>query len=118
MAASCGRLALLAVGLGLAVWARRRIGRNWGSPTSQKKDPELVVSGPYRLVRHPIYAGLLLALGGTAIALSLTWLIGVLLAATYFIHSATVEERYLSAQFPDAYPPYKGSTRMLVPFVL
>src|SRR6516162_7739227 len=54
-------------GLGLAVWARRYLGRNWGTPMSQKVDPELVTSGPYRRVRHPIYSGIILALCGTAL---------------------------------------------------
>ncbi len=52
-------LVLFALGLGFAVWGRVHIGRNWGSPMTQKDEPELVTSGPYRLVRHPIYSGLL-----------------------------------------------------------
>lgn len=54
-------LALFALGLGFAVWARVHIGRNWGTPMSQKDEPELVTSGPYGLVRHPIYSGILVA---------------------------------------------------------
>lgn len=54
-------LVLFVLGLGFAIWARLHIGRNWGTPMSQKDDPELVTSGPYRLVRHPISAGILLA---------------------------------------------------------
>src|SRR5215831_7247272 len=54
-------LALFAAGLGFAVWARVHIGRNWGTPMTQKDEPELVTDGPYRLVRHPIYSGILLA---------------------------------------------------------
>jgi protein-S-isoprenylcysteine O-methyltransferase Ste14 len=111
-------LALFAVGLGFAVWARLHIGRNWGTPMTQKNEPELVTSGPYRLVRHPIYSGILLAAVGTAVALNWVWLTVVGLAGIYFIYSATVEERYLSRQFPDDYPAYKRSTKMLVPFVL
>ena len=110
-------LVLFAVGLGFAIWARRHIGRNWGSPMSQKDTPELVTSGPYRLVRHPIYSGFLVGGVGTAVALSWTWLIAVALAGVYFLYSATVEERYMTEQFPDAYPVYKRTTRMLVPFV-
>ncbi len=110
-------LVLFAAGLGLAIWARVNIGRNWGTPMSQKNDPELVTSGPYHLVRHPIYSGILLASVGTAVALSWPWLIAVLLAGVYFVYSATVEERYLIEQFPDAYPAYQRSTKMLVPFV-
>src|SRR5580658_3952974 len=73
-------LALFAAGLGFAVWARLHIGRNWGTPMSQKDEPELVTSGPYRLVRHPIYSGLLVASLGTAVALSWPWMIAVVLA--------------------------------------
>jgi protein-S-isoprenylcysteine O-methyltransferase Ste14 len=50
---------LLVSGLGLAVWARIYLGRNWGMPMTEKAEPELVTSGPYRYVRHPIYSGLL-----------------------------------------------------------
>jgi protein-S-isoprenylcysteine O-methyltransferase Ste14 len=110
-------LALFGVGLAFAVWARVHIGRNWGTPMTQKDEPELVTSGPYRLVRHPIYSGIIVAGIGTALALSWFWLAPVGLAGIYFIYSATVEERYLAEQFPDSYPAYKRSTKMLVPFV-
>lgn len=110
-------LALLALGLGFAIWARRHIGRNWGTPMTEKNEPELVNSGPYRLVRHPIYSGILVAVVGTAVALAWMWLIADALAAIYFIYSATVEERYMAKQFPDAYQAYKRSTKMLIPFV-
>src|SRR6266404_2643301 len=111
-------LVLFALGLGFAAWARLNIGRNWGTPMTQKDEPELVTSGPYRLVRHPIYSGILVAGVGSAVALSWYWLIAVVLAGIYFLYSATVEERYLTEQFPDSYPAYKRSTKMLVPFVL
>jgi protein-S-isoprenylcysteine O-methyltransferase Ste14 len=110
-------LALFAIGLVFAIWARRHIGRNWGTPMTQKDEPELVTSGPYHLVRHPIYSGILLAGIGTALALSWVWLTAVALAGVYFVYSATVEERYLTEQFPDDYPAYERSTKMLVPFI-
>src|SRR5205823_4318343 len=97
-------LGLFALGLGFAILARVHIGRNWGTPMTQKDEPELVTSGPYRLVRHPIYAGILLAGAGTAIALSWMWVTAVILAGVYFLYSATVEERYLTEQFPSSYP--------------
>jgi protein-S-isoprenylcysteine O-methyltransferase Ste14 len=110
-------LALFAPGLGLAIWARVHLGRNWGTPMTQKAEPQLVTSGPYRRVRHPIYSGILVGGLGTAVALGWRWLIAVALAGLYFIYSATVEERYLTEQFPDAYPRYKRATKMLLPFI-
>jgi protein-S-isoprenylcysteine O-methyltransferase Ste14 len=110
-------LVCFALGLGFAIWARVHIGRNWGTPMTQKDQPELVTSGPYHLVRHPIYSGILVAGVGTAVALSWQWLVAVALAGIYFLYSATVEERYMTEQFPDAYPAYRRSTKMLVPFV-
>ena len=110
-------LALFALGLAFAIWARVHIGKNWGTPMTQKVEPELVTSGPYHLVRHPIYSGILAAGVGTAVALSWLWLIAVALIGAYFIYSATNEERYMTTQFPDAYPAYKKASKMLVPFI-
>ena len=110
-------LVLFAAGLSFAIWARIHIGRNWGTPMTRQEEPELVTSGPYRLVRHPIYSGILVAGVGTAVGLSWYWLAAVFLAGIYFIYSATVEERYLAEQFPSTYPEYERSTKMLVPFV-
>jgi protein-S-isoprenylcysteine O-methyltransferase Ste14 len=109
--------AIFVMGLALAVWARVYIGRNWGMPMSRKADPELVTTGPYRTVRHPIYSGIILALIGTTIAVSLYWLVAVVFAGAYFSFSATREERYMAEQFPNAYPEYKRSTKMLIPHV-
>ncbi len=108
---------MFALGLGFAIWARIHIGRNWGTPMTQKDEPDLVVTGPYHLVRHPIYSGILVAGMGTAVALSWTWLSAVVLAGIYFGYSAIVEERYLTEQFPNTYPVYKRSTKRLVPFL-
>jgi protein-S-isoprenylcysteine O-methyltransferase Ste14 len=110
-------LALYASGLLFAVWARVNLGRNWGTPMTEKDQPELVTSGPYRFVRHPIYSGILIASAGTAIALGWRWLVVAGLVAIYFVYAAMVEERFLARQFSDAYPSYKRSTKMLVPFV-
>jgi len=111
-------LAIFALGLGFAIWARVNIGRNWGTPMTRKNEPELVTSGPYRFVRHPIYSGILAGLIGTAVALTWLWLVVAALAGTYFLYAARVEERFMTEQFPDAYPAYKRSSKMLVPFIL
>jgi len=109
---------VFASGLTLAVWARVYLGRNWGMPMTQKEEPELVTSGPYRFVRHPIYSGLLLGLFGTAVATNLLGLIITLVLGGYFYYAASVEERNLTAAFPAAYPAYRSSTKKLIPFVL
>ncbi len=109
---------LFACGLALAVWARLHLGRNWGMPMTQKQEPELVTSGPYRFVRHPIYSGLLLGLLGTALATNVLGVIVMVVAGAYFYYAASVEERNLSTTFPTAYPAYRASTKMLIPFVL
>ena len=111
-------LAVFVLGLALAVWARIYLGRNWGMPMSHKVDPELVTTGPYRRIRHPIYSGIIVAMIGTAIAVSLFWLIAVAALGAYFLYSAVMEERYMSDRFPDSYPAYKRSTKMLIPFIL
>jgi protein-S-isoprenylcysteine O-methyltransferase Ste14 len=111
-------LVIFLLGLALAVWARVFLGRNWGMPMSEKADPELVTTGPYRTVRHPIYSGIILAMIGTTLAVSLYWLIAVALLGAYFGYSAVMEERYMAGRFPDSYPPYKKSTKMLVPFIV
>jgi protein-S-isoprenylcysteine O-methyltransferase Ste14 len=85
---------------------------------SQRAEPELVTSGPYRFVRHPIYSGLVLAMLGTALVNNLLGLILVAVRVAYFYYSRTVEERKLTATFPQAYPEYKSHTKMLIPFLL
>lgn len=110
--------ALLACGLALAIWARVYLGSNWGMPMTQRAEPELVTSGPYRFVRHPIYSGLRLGMVGTALATSLAGLAVVVLLGAFFYFSASVEERNLTATFPTAYPEYQRRTKMLIPFAL
>jgi len=109
---------VFACGLALAIWARVHLGQNWGMPMTRKAEPELVTSGPYRFVRHPIYSGLLLGLLGTALVINLIGLILVAVLGGYFYYSAAVEEGNLLATFPTAYPAYRATTKMLIPFVL
>jgi protein-S-isoprenylcysteine O-methyltransferase Ste14 len=109
---------VFAGGIALAIWSRIQLGRNWGMPMTQKAEPELVTSGPYRLVRHPIYSGLLAGLLGTALVNNLIGLIIVAILGGYFYYCASVEEKNLTATFPTAYPAYQTGTRMLIPFIL
>lgn len=105
-------------GLALAIWARVHLGRNWGMPMTERLEPELVTSGPYRLIRHPIYTGLLLGIVGTALATNLIGLIVAAALGAVFYRAATVEERNLTAAFPSAYPAYRATTKMLIPYIL
>ena len=111
-------LAIFVLGLALAVWARVYLGRNWGMPMSQKDDPQLVTTGPYGRIRHPIYSGIILGMVGTAVAVSFYWWIAVGILGAYFLYSAVIEERTMAKLFPTDYPPYKRATKMLIPYIL
>jgi protein-S-isoprenylcysteine O-methyltransferase Ste14 len=106
------------VGLSVAVWARVHLGSNWGQPMSQRAEPELITTGPYRYVRHPIYSGLVLAMAATAAAFNFYGLLVVALVSAYFICSGVVEERNMANRFTSTYLAYKHSTKMLIPFVI
>jgi protein-S-isoprenylcysteine O-methyltransferase Ste14 len=105
-------------GIALAIWARVHLGRNWGMPMTERLEPELITSGPYRYIRHPIYTGLLLGLFGTALATNLIGLVIAAVLSGVFYYAARVEERNLTAAFPTTYPAYQASTKMLIPFIL
>ena len=108
-------VALCLAGFGLAVNARRHLGRNWGLPMSRKEQPELVTSGPYAFIRHPIYTGLMVAMLGSAIGAHPLWLPLLALVGAYFIYSARCEETVLLQLFPGEYAAYRARTGMLVP---
>ena len=110
-------VALCALGVGFAIWARIYLGRNWGMPMSRKADPELVTGGPYAYVRHPIYTGVMLAMLGAAVGDGVFWLLPLAVFGGYFIHSARNEERLMLEQFPRQYPAYMKRTKMLLPFI-
>jgi protein-S-isoprenylcysteine O-methyltransferase Ste14 len=110
--------AILAAGLLFSVWARRTLGRNWSGMVTVKQDHELVQSGPYRFVRHPIYTGLLVALGGSAISWN-RWF-GVYLLVVLFVSfwiKLQREEAFMRETFGEKYDAYCARTKRLVPFV-
>jgi protein-S-isoprenylcysteine O-methyltransferase Ste14 len=109
---------LSVLGIGLAILARAYLGRNWRMPLSNRDDPELVTTGPYAWVRHPIYGGMLVAMFGSAIGQSVLWLLPLIVYGPYFIRSARREEKHLIEQFPERYRAYVERTKMLLPFVV
>ncbi len=110
---------LVALGLSFAVWARVWLGRNWSSTVTVKHAHELIRSGPYALVRHPIYTGILLALAGTVLMIG-KWraLIGLALFVASFVRKLTLEERFMAQEFGEDYARYRQQVAMLVPFLM
>ena len=103
---------LIAVGLVLLVWGVRSLGRNLTPGTEPLSTGELVTSGAYTYVRHPIYAGLVWLLAGYTLAWS-NWTLALILgwiALCYFDAKARVEERWLTERFP-AYRSYQQQVR-------
>ena len=112
-------LFMLAAGLAFAVWARRYLGRNWSGVVTVKQDHELIRSGPYALVRHPIYTGLLLAILGTAVAIG-EWrgLIAFVLITAGFVIKLRTEEAFMSETFGEQYARYRAEVPALIPFMV
>jgi protein-S-isoprenylcysteine O-methyltransferase Ste14 len=108
---------LCGLGFGLAISARWHLGSNWGMPMSRKNQPDLVISGPYAYIRHPIYAGLIVAMLGSAIGVNIFWAVMLVPVGAYFIYSARREESVMLQQFPEQYAAYMARTGMLVPRV-
>jgi protein-S-isoprenylcysteine O-methyltransferase Ste14 len=111
--------ALVVIGLGFSALARAWLGRNWSAEVTVKQGHELVRSGPYALVRHPIYTGLLLALTGTALMVG-KWraLIGLALMVVALLRKLTIEERFMTEQFGEAYAHYRAEVPALIPFLV
>jgi protein-S-isoprenylcysteine O-methyltransferase Ste14 len=110
--------AVTAGGLLFAVWARVHLGRNWSRSVTIKQDHELITTGPYALVRHPIYTGILAGFLGTAIAVSqLRGVIAFALIFLVLLAKFRMEEAWMRSQFGETYAAYSHHTAALVPFV-
>ena len=105
------------VGAILAFVARAAIGRNWGPPATRRTDTELIAAGPYGLIRHPIYSGVLLMMVGTAVGLFPIWWLVAIASGVYFILSARSEEKFMTSRFPVEYPAYRARTKMFLPLI-
>jgi protein-S-isoprenylcysteine O-methyltransferase Ste14 len=112
-------LALVVTGLAHACWARTALGRNWSGTVQLKRDHELIVSGPYRWTRHPIYTGMLLGIAGTALAVG-QWrgLLALALAAASLGFKLRHEEAWMRARFGAAYVAYMQRVKALIPGIL
>lgn len=108
---------ILAAGVAFAIWARRHLGRDWSGTPSMKEGHELVTSGPYRFVRHPIYTGITVAFIGSALVNGFAWIIIFVIFTALLLFRIPKEEGYMMQLFPDRYPEYKRRTKALIPFV-
>ena len=106
-------------GLGFCLWARFALGRNWSGTVTLKENHELIVRGPYQLVRHPIYTGLLAMLTATALQQGhIAGMIGLVLAFISLWIKLNDEEEVMVKQFPDQYPAYRERVKRIIPFIL
>jgi protein-S-isoprenylcysteine O-methyltransferase Ste14 len=112
-------MVLLIAGLGFAVWARRHLGPYWSGHVVIRADHRLIRSGPYAVVRHPIYSGLLLGMLGTAIAVG-EWrgLFAVVLLVAAYLRKIRKEEGWLLQHFGEPYDRYRREVRAIIPFIL
>jgi protein-S-isoprenylcysteine O-methyltransferase len=118
-AAAYAGLALTVAGAAFAVWARLTLGRNWSAAVTIKEDHRIIRTGPYALVRHPIYSGFLLALLGTGLAVGeVRCLVGVVLAFVAWWTKSRLEERVMERQFGVEYIAYKQDVKALIPFLI
>ena len=108
--------ALVVSGVAFTIWARRHLGKNWSAEVTIRKDHSLIRSGPYSHIRHPIYTGLLLAVVGTAIAVSeYRALVAVAIFVIGWTLKAKKEESFLAQQFGPAFEEHKRHTGFFLP---
>jgi protein-S-isoprenylcysteine O-methyltransferase Ste14 len=113
-------LAVTICGCAFAIWARAYLGSNWSAMVTVKQNHELILRGPYGVVRHPMYSGFLLALAGTAIAVGeIRAFSGLGLAFITFVIKSAAEERFMREEFSNEYARYSQRVRRrLIPFIL
>jgi protein-S-isoprenylcysteine O-methyltransferase Ste14 len=109
-------IAITAAGLLFSLWARFYLGTNWSGAVTVKVGHELVRSGPYRWVRHPIYTGMVLAMAGTGVARGqVRGIVAVVLLYIGFKMKSRIEERTMVATFGAQYEDYSRSTGGILP---
>lgn len=107
---------LTALGLGLAAYARLYLGRNWSAEVVIREGHQLVRSGPYARIRHPIYTGLLVAILGAVLATGeLRAIVSFLIFLIAFTLKAKQEERFLAQEFGDEFEQHRRKTGLFLP---
>jgi protein-S-isoprenylcysteine O-methyltransferase Ste14 len=109
-------VALCIVGLAFALWARVTMGRHWAVPIAEREESDVVSTGPFAYVRHPIYAGVIAMMIGSALNVPGAYA-EVLTAIVSLLVLARKEEREMARLLPHVYPPYMERTKRFVPFV-
>ncbi|HTP89340.1 MAG TPA: isoprenylcysteine carboxylmethyltransferase family protein [Bryobacteraceae bacterium] len=111
-------VAITALGIAIAIAARVRLGGNWSGTVTVKEGHELIQTGMYQFVRHPIYTGFLLAMLGSAIEVGrIGALLGVAVAAVALRVKSLMEEQFMEAEFGEQYREYRRRVKALIPFV-
>ena len=106
------------LGVAFAIWSRRLLSHNWSGEVVIVQGQQFIRTGPYALVRHPIYTGILLALLGTMlVAATVGSLLGFVLAIISFRQKARVEEKLLVVEFGEQYTNYQREVKSLIPFI-
>src|SRR5205085_11795719 len=107
---------LMAAGIGVAFWARWHLGTNWSGFVALKQGHDLIRTCPYRMIRHPFYTGILLALLGTAITFGeVRALLAVVIVWLSFYIKALREETFLTQEFGPSFTEHKRQTGMFLP---
>jgi protein-S-isoprenylcysteine O-methyltransferase Ste14 len=107
---------LTTAGVAFAIWARWHLGANWSAIVSIREQHELIRTGPYRRVRHPIYTGMLLAMAGTALVLGeLRGLLAFAITLFAFYWKARKEEAWLTREFGESFEAHTKQTGMFLP---
>lgn len=107
---------LTAAGVGLAMWARLHLGANWSGTVSIREQHELIRTGPYRWMRHPIYSGILLGMAGTNLVVGeVRGLVGFTLMVAAFYVRARKEESWLNSEFGANFETHAKHTGMFLP---
>lgn len=106
------------LGVAFAIWSRQTLSRNWSGEVAITEGQQFIRSGPYAIVRHPIYAGMLLALFGTTLVSSTVGnLLGFVLALLSLWQKAGIEEQFLRVEFGEQYVTYQREVKFLIPFI-